>query len=155
MGFIQTETPYYQPNPAAPFPFTVNTGLSDPNFDVTCAGQGVSCRSAWGLRVVGSKNIMVYGAGLYSFFDNYSTTCSDNPGPENCQSSIFSLESVSNVNVYSLSTVGTTNMITVGGQSVAKYSDNINVYPDTIALFRSGAATTDAVVVTPGGVAST
>lgn len=139
MGFIQTETPYYQPNPSAPIPFVLNTVLSDPNFDVSCAGQSGNCRSGWGLRVIGSSNILVYGAGLYSFFDNYSTTCSNNHGPENCQNNILSLEGTNaNVNVYTLSTVGTTNMVTLNGNSVANYADNNNVYPDTIALFRLG-----------------
>lgn len=139
MGFIQTETPYYQPNPQAPIPFVLNTDLHDPNFDTACAGQGGNCRAAWGVRIVSSHNILIYGAGLYSFFDNYNTTCSNNPGPENCQNNILSLEgSNSNVVIYALSTVGTTNMITIDGKTVAKYSDNINVYPDTIALFRSG-----------------
>jgi glucan 1,3-beta-glucosidase len=83
--------------------------------------------NAWGLRILSSSNILIYGAGLYSFFDNYSTTCSDN---------IFSLEgTLSNVNVYCLSTVGTTNMITKNGASVALYSANVNTYPDTIARF--------------------
>ena len=153
MGFIQTETPYYQPNPSAPIPFVLNTALSDPNFDISCAGQSGNCRSAWGLRVLGSSNILVYGAGLYSFFDNYSTTCSSNPGPENCQNNILSLEGTnSNVNVYTLSTVGTTNMITINGQSMAKYSDNNNVYPDVIALFRSGGPPGVSVVGAVGAV---
>jgi glucan 1,3-beta-glucosidase len=64
--------------------------------------------------------------------------CSNGGGPENCQDNIFSLEgSNSNVNVYCLSTVGTTNMITINGATAARYSDNVNVYPDTIALFQS------------------
>jgi glucan 1,3-beta-glucosidase len=45
--------------------------------------------------------------------------------------------SLSNVNIYCLSTVGTTNMITINGASDALYSANVNVYPDTIALFKS------------------
>jgi glucan 1,3-beta-glucosidase len=66
---------------------------------------------------------------------------SNSGGPENCQTNIFSLEgSVSNINVYCLSTVGTTNMITQNGKSLASYSDNVDVFPDTIALF-----TTDVV----------
>jgi glucan 1,3-beta-glucosidase len=139
MGFIQTETPYYQPNPQAPIPFVLNTGLQDPNFDTACAGQSGNCRSAWGLRVVASKNILVYGAGLYSFFDNYKTSCSNSPGPENCQNNILSLEGRNeNVVIYALSTIGTTNMVTIDGRTVAKYSDNINVFPDTIALLKSG-----------------
>jgi glucan 1,3-beta-glucosidase len=65
--------------------------------------------------------------------------CSNSGGPENCQSNIFSLEgSVTNINVYCLSTVGTTNMITQNSKSLAVYSDNVNVFPDTIALFTTG-----------------
>jgi glucan 1,3-beta-glucosidase len=74
MGFIQTETPYYQPNPSAPVPYVLNSALHDPDFGTSCAGQAGNCRNAWGLRVINSQNILVYGAGLYSFFDNYSTS---------------------------------------------------------------------------------
>ncbi|RDW84364.1 hypothetical protein BP6252_01954 [Coleophoma cylindrospora] len=138
MGFVQTETPYYQPNPSAPAPFTVSSSLNDPDFATSCAGQSGNCANAWGLRIVNSKNILVYGAGLYSFFDNYKTTCSNGGGSENCQNNIFSLEgSNSNVNAYCLSTVGTTNMITENGATLALYADNVSVYPDTISLFRS------------------
>jgi hypothetical protein len=66
------------------------------------------------------------------------SACSNGGGPENCQDNIFSLEgSYSNVNIYCLSTVGTTNMITINGATDASYSANVNVYPDTIALFQS------------------
>jgi glucan 1,3-beta-glucosidase len=137
MGFIQTETPYYQPNPSAPTPFSVVPSLNDPNFGISCHGQTGNCANAWALRVLNSENVLVYGAGLYSFFDNYNTTCSDNPGPENCQDNIFSLEGLlSDVNVYCLSTVGTTNMITHNGATVAVFSANNGVYPDNIALFQ-------------------
>jgi hypothetical protein len=68
-----------------------------------------------------------------------STACSNGGGPENCQTNIFSLEgALSNINVYCLNTVGTTNMITENGNTLALYSDNVNVYPDTIALFTTG-----------------
>lgn len=68
-----------------------------------------------------------------------SKACSNGGGPENCQDNILSLEGAnSNVNIYCLSTVGTTNMITINGVSDALYSANVNVYPDTIALFKSG-----------------
>jgi glucan 1,3-beta-glucosidase len=134
-GFIQTETPYYQPNPSAPYPFTSVSTLNDPVFPSSCP-TSTPCANAWGLRILNSNNILIYGAGLYSFFDNYSTTCSNNPGPENCQSAIASVEgTVSQVHVYCLSTVGTTNMLVRSGSVVAVYSDNNNVYPDTIALY--------------------
>jgi glucan 1,3-beta-glucosidase len=82
-----------------------------------------------------SQNTLIYGAGLYSFFNSYSTSCSDYPGGK-CQSEIFSIEgSTSGLVVYALSTVGTTNMIVKDGVSLAVYSDNLATYADTIAYF--------------------
>ena len=59
-GLIQTETPYFQPSPAPPSPFSTNTQYGDPS--------GVSTSNAYGLTISNSNNILVYGAGLYSFF---------------------------------------------------------------------------------------
>ncbi|MCJ1354548.1 MAG: hypothetical protein MMC33_004537 [Icmadophila ericetorum] len=129
-GQMQTETPYYQPNPGANVPFPAVSSLNDPIM--------ASNQDAWGLRIVDSHGVNIYGVGLYSFFDNYSTACSQPGNGEACQSAIFSIDSLgSGVSVYNLNTVGTTNMIEVGGQSYAVFSDNINVFPDTIALFRT------------------
>ncbi|QSZ28880.1 hypothetical protein DSL72_003385 [Monilinia vaccinii-corymbosi] len=137
MGFVQTETPYYQPNPSAPTPFGVVTSLNDPDFKTSCAGSSGNCAAAWGLRIINSHDILIYGAGLYSFFSNYDTTCSNGGGPENCQSNILSLEgSISNINIYTLATVGVTNMATRNGQSQALYRDNINVYPTLITWYQ-------------------
>lgn len=47
---------------------------------------------------------------------------------------------MSNVNVYGLATVGVVNMITENGASLALATDNINIYPDVIALFRVSAS---------------
>jgi glucan 1,3-beta-glucosidase len=57
MGSIQTETPYYQPDPAPPTPFTVDAAFKDPVS---------SEKSAWGLWVEKSQSIFVLGAGHYS-----------------------------------------------------------------------------------------
>lgn len=65
---------YYQPNPNATIPFPPVKQLNDPDFVASCQGQTGNCADAWGLRVVGSQSILVYGAGLYSFFNNYSTS---------------------------------------------------------------------------------
>lgn len=43
---------------------------------------------------------------------------------------------LTNFNIYCLSTVGAINMITEAGVRLALYSDNVNVFPDTIALFQ-------------------
>lgn len=128
---------YYQPNPGAPAPFTVNSALTDPDFATSCAGQSGRCNDAWGLRIVNSKNILIYAAGLYSFFINNDATVCPVAGTDNCQNNIFSLEgTLTNVNVYCLGTVGVVNMITEAGKSLALYSNNENVYPGVIALFQ-------------------
>lgn len=70
MGLIQTETPYYQPSPAPPAPFSIDSTFSDPSFP---SGQ----QAAWGLTVTSSSSIVVFGAGHYSFFQNYGQDCLD------------------------------------------------------------------------------
>jgi len=128
MGQIQTETAYYQPNPDARIPFSPVAKYSDPEFK---PGE-----SGWGLRLVDSEKTFVYGASLYSFFDNYSTKCSDIGAGARCQKRIFSVEN-SKVSVYNLNTVGTTKMVTVDGVDKADYSENMDGFVQTIALFRN------------------
>jgi glucan 1,3-beta-glucosidase len=71
---------------------------------------------------------------------NRETACNVGDGPENCQINMVDLEgTLNNVNIYSLSTVGTVNMISEAGQSLALYSDNVNVFTDHIALFQLAA----------------
>jgi glucan 1,3-beta-glucosidase len=74
MGQIQTETAYYQPNPKASTPFPIVAGWNDPPFKAACNAVTGNCEDGWGLRIVNSTNIYVYGAGLYSFFNNYATS---------------------------------------------------------------------------------
>lgn len=127
MALIQTETPYFQSNPDATTPFTSNAAYFDPTF----TGSS-STNKAWGLRIVDSEDVFVYGAGLYSFFDNYSQTCLST---ESCQDNIVSLENSSGIHLYSLSTKAATNMVTVNGASAALDSDNRNNFCATIAYF--------------------
>ncbi|KAK3342556.1 pectate lyase superfamily protein-domain-containing protein [Neurospora tetraspora] len=123
MGQIQTETAYYQPNPDAQLPFLVDPRFNDPVF--------LPGEDGWGLRIVNSKGIRVYGAGLYSFFDNYDqTTCI--PG-RNCQTEIFSLEGTNDVSVYNLNTVGTTYMATVNGRDIIPSADNVGMFVASVA----------------------
>jgi hypothetical protein len=127
MGQIQTETAYYQPNPDANLPFTALEAYHDP---VLAEGE-----SGWGLRVVDSTGLVVYGAGLYSFFDNYDVNCSQVGQGATCQKRTFSVEGSSEVRVYNLNTVGTNKMVTVDGVDVANYEDNIDGFVHSIALF--------------------
>ncbi|RWA03907.1 hypothetical protein EKO27_g11198 [Xylaria grammica] len=103
LGHIQTETPYYQPNPAAPVPFTSARSFNaDPSFDA-CTTD--ACKASWGLRVVDSTNITLHGVGLYSFFRDYRQDCTDT---EDCQERILEVTGSSNVVLYNIFTVATT-----------------------------------------------
>ncbi|KAL0580418.1 hypothetical protein V5O48_001571 [Marasmius crinis-equi] len=121
MGLIQTETPYYQPNPAVPSPFSINSAFKDPS---TFGG------AAWALRIVNSNDILVFGAGLYSFFQAYSQTCLDS---KTCQSQIVTVDSASTgVHIYSLSTVGTTFQVSLNEKGVVNQSNNQNGFAQTV-----------------------
>jgi len=133
MGAIQTETPYFQSNPDASTPFTVNAAYNDPTFNGTS-----SVNKAWGLRVVDSSDVFVFGAGLYSFFDNYDQDCLTTAS---CQTNMVSLENSGSVYLYGLSTKASTNMVTVNGAIAALDSDNRNNFCATVALFVQAAAT--------------
>jgi len=128
MGFIQTETPYFQSNPDATSPFTSNSAYSDPTF----AGDS-SVNKAWGLRIFDSEDVFIYGAGLYSFFDNYSQDCL---ATESCQENMVDIEASTNINIYGLSTKAAVNMISVSGVSAALDSDNRNNFCATLAFFQ-------------------
>ncbi|KAK0458524.1 exo-beta-1,3-glucanase, partial [Desarmillaria tabescens] len=121
MGLIQTETPYYQPVPPAPGPFGINDGYNDPVFDPNTI-------SAWALRVQSSHNIFIFGAGLYSFFNNYSQSCL---ATVSCQPQIADIASDSDVYIYSLSTVGTTYQVSVDEKPVVHHGANANGFAQT------------------------
>lgn len=138
---------YYQPSPGATTPFSPVASLNDPDFSTYCSGKDATCNDAWGLRILSSKDILVYGAGLYSFFNNYSTTCSDHDAStynEICQTQIFGIDeggsgsenySGSTLYLYGLSTVGVVSMIDSDGVSIAAQSDNTNGFAETVAMY--------------------
>lgn len=132
MSLIQTETAYMQGNPDANTPFTQNTAFNDPSFS-SCTAD--NCARTWGLRVTDSSDVYVYGAGLYSFFDNYAQDCLET---ESCQTDIVSIEN-SAVHLYGLSTKASVNMVTVNGESKALDSDNRNNFCATLSYFASTA----------------
>ena len=126
MGLIQTETPYFQSNPDATTPFTSNAAYSDPVFS-----GSASVNKAWGLRILDSDDVYVFGGGLYSFFDNYDQTCLET---ESCQTNMVSLENSNNINLYALSTKASINMVTIDGNGVALDADNRNNFCAAIAF---------------------
>ncbi|CBF88800.1 exo-beta-1,3-glucanase Exg0 [Aspergillus nidulans FGSC A4] len=128
MGLIQTETPYYQANPNALVPFTPQDSWNDPDFSY-CTTD--ACRKAWGLRVINSSSVYVYGAGLYSFFENYGQECLG----DSCQENMVQVD-CSDVHIFGLSTIASENMITNSdGSSLVPQEGNKSTYCSTIALF--------------------
>lgn len=65
---IQTESPYYQPTPKPPAPFANVVGKFSGDPDYTCAsGNDFSgCDQSWSTIIIGSENIFIAAAGLYS-----------------------------------------------------------------------------------------
>ncbi|KAJ8125730.1 hypothetical protein O1611_g7907 [Lasiodiplodia mahajangana] len=109
-AMIQTESPYYQPNPLPPTPFTDAVGVfpSDPDYDCP-DGKQEGCDASWAVRMVSSSNITVAGAGLYSWFQTYAQTCVDT---QNCQLSLVQMQDNSgDIHFWNLITIGALNMI--------------------------------------------
>ena len=120
-----------QGNPDATVPFTVNANFYDPDFTASCTGDSTKCARTWGVRAIDSKDIFIFGGGLYSFFDNYDQECVP---LNNCQDDMISLES-SQVHLYGISTKASINMVTVDGKSAMLDADNRNNFCAAIALF--------------------
>ncbi|KAI0180067.1 glycoside hydrolase family 55 protein [Hypoxylon sp. FL1284] len=137
IGVAQSETAYYQGNPAAPAGTSVLEGYFDPDFDQSCGGSSKTCARTWGLRVTNSSAVYVYGAGLYSFFDNYGQECVD---AQNCQDNMISVEGSTEVHLFGVSTKASVNMISVDGESAALDKDNRNNFCAAIAKFEVGGA---------------
>jgi glucan 1,3-beta-glucosidase len=114
--------------------------IHDPDYTAICSNSTtITNCDGYGLRILNSSSILTYGAGLYSFFDNYNTSCSAQGNGETCQPRILSFEgTLSNVDIYNLNTVGATSMIDRDGVSLASYADNVSGFEDTIALIRTG-----------------
>ncbi|KAH8646744.1 pectate lyase superfamily protein-domain-containing protein, partial [Xylariales sp. PMI_506] len=106
LGFMQTETPYYQPSPLAPAPFELSVGAfsNDPTFG-SCDPATATCARAWALRIINSTDILIYGAGFYSFFQNYDQTCL-NDGSQTCQDRLIDISYSERVYIYDLVTLG-------------------------------------------------
>ncbi|KAJ7507380.1 exo-beta-1,3-glucanase [Mycena galericulata] len=130
-GMIQTETPYYQPVPAPPGPFQSNPAWDDPDWS--------NSGSAWALNIATSNSVFIYGAGLYSFYDNYSEACKPSV---NCQASLALVDTASDaVFLYSISTIGATTMLTVGSTNVVNHANNIDGLQSTLSKWSATVTT--------------
>ncbi|TRX89679.1 hypothetical protein FHL15_009429 [Xylaria flabelliformis] len=136
MGHIQTESPYFQPVPAAPGPFGAAASFpNDPNFNqcnVTADSIEEQCRYSWGLRVIDSTDITIHSAGLYSFFNEYYQDCVET---NNCQERILEVEGSTGVVVYNLFTVATVNIATGIDGSKVLQSDNQRGFTSEVSVW--------------------
>ena len=127
------------PNPDAKSqPYGRSDTYSDPNYASACP-SGIC--DAYGLRILNSTEVFIYGGGLYSFYQNYDVSCSSSTaanGYRDCQNRIFSIEGASSVQAFALSEVGAVQMLTIDGVDKALWSDNLSVYPDTIGYLIYG-----------------
>ncbi|KAG1835639.1 glycoside hydrolase family 55 protein [Suillus variegatus] len=125
MGLIQTETPYFQPDPAPPGPFDISNVYDDPTF-----ANGTTM--AWGLWVQSSIDIIVFGSGHYSFFQNYSTACGSNT---TCQTQIVNVDWTSSISIYNLATVGTRYQLSIEENGIIYFANDSEGFSSTVTLW--------------------
>ncbi|KAH8809263.1 pectin lyase fold/virulence factor, partial [Xylogone sp. PMI_703] len=117
LGFMQTETPYYQPSPVAPRPWEASVRSlqfpGDPDF-VSCELGDGNCAKSWALRIINSTNVLIYGAGFYSFFHDYDQTCV-NDGSETCQTSLIDISFSDHLWMYDLVSLGAQQAVSPAG----------------------------------------
>lgn len=128
-GIIQTETAYMEDNPNSITPFPPNSLYSDPTFG---ACFKATCFKTFGLRIYNSSYIYLYGAGMYSFFNNYDSGCLVT---SNCQQTMVSVEMSEAIYLFVVNTVGAETMVQVDGVPIALNGLNVNGFTDTVALF--------------------
>ena len=128
-GMLQTESPYFQPTPKPPAPFTSAVGVFKSDPDYTCAaGDFSGCDESWAVIITESGNIFIAGAGIYSWFSTYSQTCIDT---QKCQKALMLLNSnFANVRIQNLITIGAEYMAVMDGKGIpAKDNLNVNAHP--------------------------
>ena len=118
-----------QDNPSALSSFDPNPAYSDPEFG-EC--YQATCYKTFALRFFNSTYALVYGAGLYSFFNNYDQGCLIT---ESCQILMVSLEQSEGIYLYALSTKAATNMIEVDRVAIVPQQANSNGFCQTVAVF--------------------
>ncbi|KAF1997215.1 glycoside hydrolase family 55 protein [Amniculicola lignicola CBS 123094] len=129
MGHIQTETPYYQPNPGSDVPFIANKTYSDPEISGT--------NSSWALSIIRCKDILGYGLGLYSFFINYNTSCVQPSSNMSCQDRLLDIAESFDINFYNLNTLGAKHMLKWNKTDIIGSEANNGSFVDTVNVFRT------------------
>jgi len=109
---------------AAPYPFPRSLDFNDP--DVSSLG------SALALSIQDSSCVLIYGAGLYSFFRAYTQRCLSD---STCQTQIIQVTNSQPVTIYSLSTIGSTYQLVLDGQPTINRALNVNGFASTVTAW--------------------
>ena len=118
-----------QANPNSLQPFPADSKFSDPTFDNCFAA---TCFKTWGLRVYNSSHVFNYGAGLYSFFDNYDSACIS---MGSCQQNMVDIELSAAIYLYGLNTVAADNMVQVDNTALVPQAANLNGFCASVGMF--------------------
>ncbi|KID94680.1 LysM domain protein, partial [Metarhizium majus ARSEF 297] len=132
MSMIQTESPYFQPIPKAPFPFNAGVFPNDPTF-ADCSSLG--CYSSWAVRIVDSTAVYILGAGLYSWFSDYKQDCL---GTEDCQQAGFEVVQSYDIWVYNLCTKAIVEMVSPWLTAATMAKDNKNGFLSSVVAWLQG-----------------
>lgn len=120
---------YMQNNPNSLESFQPSARYSDPNFS-EC--YQATCYKTFAVHITNSTYIFIYGAGLYSFFNNYDQGCLLT---ESCQILMVALEKSEGIYMYGLSTKAAVNMVEVDGVALVPQAANKNTFCQTNAVF--------------------
>lgn len=89
----------------------------------------------------GDVELMTFSRRLYSFYSNYSTSCSAAGAGTLCQQGmvLYDAAATTNFRMYGLNTVGAYGMIYKDTTRLATYNYNTNVFPSSIISFDNAA----------------
>jgi hypothetical protein len=138
MGMIQTESPYFQPTPNAPQPFRVGMFPDDPTF-ANCTSDPKNCAKSWAVRIIDSSTVYILGAGLYSWFTDYTQGCVNT---NNCQTRAFEVQQSNDLWIYNLCTKAIVEMISPLGGVPTYAKDNVNGFLSSVLAWLQGAQNT-------------
>ena len=140
-SMLQVESPYWQPSPPAPYPWTPNATWADPTFD--CRNQTDECNMQWHLRILGEETntLALYGQAFWVFFNEGSSSCS---GPDaTCQTNAVDVQGLDlgggqGVELFNLNTRAVYDLIRLDGASgpvVASQPDNYGSWGGNVVAY--------------------
>ncbi|KAK4216626.1 pectate lyase superfamily protein-domain-containing protein [Rhypophila decipiens] len=132
IAHMQTESPYFQPTPDALGVWQPGAYESDPLFE-DCDPSSPTCTLSWALMVRHSTDMLVYGAGLYSWFRSYTQDCLI---PEDCQQRLIQTDYSQGLWFFSIYTKGALEVASpLGGIPAVRQSENRNGFLTAVSAW--------------------